>query len=110
MSDNREERVARTESLFREVNERIAESVQRFEARVGDFVCECADPACTHRLEVPLDEYERVREDPARFVLAPGHEDTSIEATVRDNGRFHVVEKVAPRARELVQRLDPRTA
>ena len=47
---------ARTEALFRDVNERIAESAQRFEAEATQFVCECADPHCTHRLEVTLDE------------------------------------------------------
>jgi hypothetical protein len=110
MSESREERIARTEALFREVNERIAESVQRFEADTGDFVCECGDAGCTHRLAVPLREYERVRADAERFVVAPGHEDPSIEAVVRDAGSFEVVEKTAPLAAAVVRRLDPRAA
>jgi hypothetical protein len=36
-------RLAKTESLFRDVNERIAESAQRFDAEDAAFVCECAD-------------------------------------------------------------------
>jgi len=33
------ERKARTESAFREVNERIADNAQRFEAGSTEFIC-----------------------------------------------------------------------
>ena len=72
----REERMAKTESLFRNVNERIAEASERFDAGDngdGEFMCECADPGCAERLEVPLEEYEQVREDATTFVLDPEH-------------------------------------
>ena len=35
-------RHATTESIFRNVNERIAESAQRFDADEAEFVCECS--------------------------------------------------------------------
>ena len=90
------------------MNERIAESVVRFEGDEGHFVCECSDVACAHRITVPLEDYEQVREQGERFVLEPGHEDASIEATVRDGGGFQVVEKTAPAVRAIVRRLNPR--
>jgi hypothetical protein len=99
---------ARTESLFRDVNERIAESAQRFEADTTQFVCECADPDCTHRLEVTLEEYEDVRSDGATFMLEPGHEHDDIERIVERRGRFHIVEKVQTTVRATVRRLNPR--
>jgi hypothetical protein len=99
---------ARTEALFRDVNERIAESAQRFEADSTQFVCECADPNCTHRLQATLDEYEDVRSDGATFMLAPGHAHTDIERVLEDRGRFHVVEKVEKTVRATVRRLNPR--
>jgi hypothetical protein len=99
---------ARTEALFRDVNERIAESAQRFDAESTQFVCECADPNCTHRLEATLDEYEDVRADGTTFMLAPGHEHRDIERIVADRGRFHIVEKVQATVRATVQRLNPR--
>ena len=99
---------ARTESLFRDVNERIAESAERFDANRTQFVCECADPNCTHRVEATLDEYEDVRSDGATFMLEPGHEDKDIERVVERRGRFHVVEKVQATVRATVQRLNPR--
>ena len=107
MSDDDVKR-AHTESLFRDVNERIAESAQRFEADTTQFVCECADPNCAHRIEVTLDEYEDVRADGATFMLEPGHEHEDIERVVERRGRFHIVEKVQKTVRATVQRLNPR--
>jgi hypothetical protein len=101
---------ARTEALFRDVNERIAESAQRFDAQATQFVCECADANCTHRLEATLDEYEEVRSDGATFMLAEGHEHDDIERVVRRKERFNIVEKVQSTVRETVRRLNPRTA
>jgi hypothetical protein len=100
----------RTEALFRDVNERIAESAQRFEADSTQFVCECADPNCTDRLEATLAEYEQVRANGATFMLTPGHEHADIERVVSDRGRFNVVEKIQRTVRETVQRLNPRPA
>jgi len=99
----------RTEALFRDVNERIAESAERFDAASTQFVCECADPNCTHRLAATLDEYEEVRSDGATFMLAPGHESADIERVVERRSRFNVVEKVQTTVRETVRRLNPRT-
>jgi transcription initiation factor TFIID subunit TAF12 len=101
---------ARTESLFRDVNERIAESAHRFDAESTQFVCECSNVTCTHRLEATLDEYEEIRAEGARFMLAPGHAQHDIERVVADRGRFHVVEKVQRTVRATVLRLDPRAA
>jgi hypothetical protein len=101
-------RRATTEALFRDVNERIAESAERFEAGATEFVCECADPNCTHRLQATLVEYEQVREDGSTFMLAQGHADADIERVVTDRGRFQIVRKVQETVRKTVLRLNPR--
>jgi hypothetical protein len=103
-----EVRVARTESLFRDVNERIAESAQRFDSDDAAFVCECGDPACTERVEAPLGHYEEVRSDATQFLLAPGHEDERVERVVRTRRRYNVVRKVNRVVAAHVRRLDPR--
>ena len=101
----------KTEALFREVNERIAESAEGFDHSQPEFICECGDPTCTHRVQASLDEYEEVRADGATFLLAPGHDDKEIERVVARRGRrFIVVEKVQRTARAIVRRLNPRTA
>jgi hypothetical protein len=101
-------RLATTEAIFRNVNERIAESAQRFDADQAEFVCECDDRSCTHRLETSLDDYERVRAKPTRFLLAPGHENAAIEKVVERRRPFHVVDKFERTVVETVRRLNPR--
>jgi hypothetical protein len=102
------ERRATTEALFRDVNERIAESAERFDADSTEFVCECSDPNCTHRVEASLAEYEGVRTEPTTFLVVPGHEQGDIERVVSDRGRFRIVDKVQDVVRRTVIRLDSR--
>lgn len=105
----REVRIARTEALFRDVNERIAESAQRFNADEAEFVCECSDPECTERIHATLDEYEGVRAEGTHFLLVPGHENPRIERVLgRPRRRFAVVEKFNATVVRAVRRLNPR--
>ncbi|MDX6399131.1 MAG: hypothetical protein QOJ43_2539 [Gaiellaceae bacterium] len=109
--DTREaEKIARNESLFREVNERIAETAERFEAEETRFVCECADPTCTDRVDATLKEYEQVRKDGATFLLVPGHEDDRVESVIELREDHAVVEKQHPVVAPLAHQLDPRAA
>ena len=107
---NEHERRATTEALFRDVNERIAESAERLDAEETGFVCECADMDCTHRVTASLAEYEEVRDDPTTFLIVPGHEQHDIERVVSDRGRFRVIEKCQEVVRRTVIRLNPRPA
>ena len=100
---------ARTEAMFREVNERIAETAERFHADEADFVCECADQQCAERVGATLDEYEQVRAHGDRFLLVPGHEDESVEHVVgRPRPRLAIVKKANGVVGRTVRRLDPR--
>lgn len=108
MTQTEDTRIARTEALFREVNERIAESADRFGSEEAAFVCECSDSTCAERIEVPLVDYEDVREDGAEFLLAKGHEQADVERVVRRLPSFNVVRKVKPTIRHLVERMNPR--
>jgi hypothetical protein len=110
MNSTEAEKIARNEALFREVNERIAETAVRFEADDASFVCECAESACTERVDVTIAQYERVRADGATFLLVPGHEDERIETVVDAEDGHAVVEKRDPRIAPLVRKLDPRAA
>ena len=101
-------RVATTEAIFRNVNERIAESAQRFDADEAEFVCECGDRSCTHRLQATLDDYERARTRSTRFLLASGHENESIEKVVERRGPYQIVEKFERTVVATVSSLDPR--
>ena len=110
MSREADLKMARTESLFRGVNERIAETAERFDgAGLGvSFVCECGDLACTDRVHATSREYEEVRSDGAQFLMVEGHVEPEVERIAKRTRRFALVEKVKPLVRRTVQRLDPR--
>lgn len=107
----RDERLARNEAFFREVNERIRGVADRHgsDEHVYEFVCECADPACLERVRLSLAEYEEVRADAKRFVLAKGHDEVAVEVVVASASDHVVVEKVGVAGR-VARALDPRAA
>ena len=100
--------IARTESAFREVNEAIAKTAARFDAEEADFVCECADADCVHRVTAALEEYEDVRAEPTHFLLAPGHHEPAVERVVERTGEYDVVEKFTTTVARIARRLNPR--
>lgn len=102
--------MARTESAYREVNEAIAKTAARFQADEADFVCECSDPECAHRVTAGLEDYERVREEATQFLLAPGHETPTVERVVERAPGFQIVQKFGATVERIVRGLDPRTA
>jgi hypothetical protein len=103
-------KMARTESAFREVNEVIAKTASRFDADETEFICECADPDCAHRVNADLEDYEEVRGEATHFLLAPGHHEPTVERVVERSGEFEVVEKTTPLMARIVRRLNPRKA
>jgi hypothetical protein len=102
------ERIAKTEALFRNVNEGIREASDRLEAEVADFICECGDSTCTEHVRVPLEEYERVREHATRFVVRPGHVKGPIERVVEQERQYTIIEKLDRVIARIARRLNPR--
>ena len=102
--------IARNEAFFRAVNEGIAEASERFESEETEFLCECGDERCTHRIEVPLQEYERVRRSATRFLVKRGHVIPEVEEVVERRRRYTIVDKVDRVAAQVARRLNPRPA
>jgi hypothetical protein len=103
-----ERRIAHNESVFRDVNERIAGGHWPGDSDgVVSFRCECGSLGCNQLLEVTLAVYEQVREDPRRFLLIPGHEIPGVEVVVAAEGGYIVVEKIGV-AGEVAETTDPR--
>lgn len=107
--DARQERLARNEALFREVNERVRSIaiVHGADAHVYEFFCECSNADCTFQLRATLAEYEAVRAHGDRFLIAPEHSMPEIEVVIDKQPGWWVVEKQGE-AGELVEELDPR--
>lgn len=102
----RDERLARNEAFFRDLNERLVEGTPN---AVPDLVvvCECADEDCAQRLTLRQGEYEKIRADAKHFVVAHGHADLRIEEVVDRTDRFEVVRKRGV-AGDVAEDLDPR--
>ena len=107
-----EERVARNEALFREVNERVQDLAERFATTAAvptGFVCECANADCTEVVDVPLPIYEQVRRNPRRFIVLPGHVLAEVEQPIEETAAYVVVEKNTPTTVKIAERHDPRS-
>jgi hypothetical protein len=102
-------RIAKTESQFRDVNERIAESADDVGLQQAALVCECADAECGHQIEASLEDYEQVRSDGARFVVAPEHHVPEHEEVVESRPGYRIVQKLRA-VGAAARRLNPRRA
>ena len=108
------ERLARNQSLFSEVNERIqylAEVNDRIgylpEDATSEFACECSNTECISTIELTVVEYERVRSNPTWFVIKPDHDVAQTERLVSRDDGYAVVEKLI--LEEYLQTTDPRS-
>jgi hypothetical protein len=92
----REAREIRDEALFREVNAHIADLEERVgmePAEVLPLLCECVRTRCSTPIEVDPTTFDRVRENPLRFLVAPGHEQPEVESIVERRPGYFIVEK-----------------
>jgi hypothetical protein len=108
--DEREERLARNETLFRSVNENIEEAATSggLDDHTFEFCCECSNTDCTLLLPMTVAEYEQIRADPRQFLVAPGHELPEIEIVVARRSAYQIVRKEGEAA-EFVAKHDPRS-
>ena len=106
---SREERAAKNQSLFREINERIRALNEAFDllSPTATWVCECADLSCVEHVDLTLAEYEAIRQHPSRFPVALGHEQEGVEVVVERHETYLVVEKIGVAA-ELARQRNPR--
>ncbi len=109
MRDELQERFSANESVFREINEGIERGQWPGEEdMLVSFRCECARLGCNELLQLSVHQYERVRSNPARFIVRPGHERPEIEVVVERAPGYLVVEKI-DQAAETAAETDPRS-
>jgi hypothetical protein len=110
--DESSKRKGANEALFRKVNEQILRLTEELEdarqPETWEFVCECSRLECSERIALSPGDYEAVRVDAARFLVAPGHDDPSIEHVVEKNAGYWIVEKEGP-AIAVAEETDPRS-
>jgi hypothetical protein len=102
-------RIAQNEDRARSFNEELEREPRRRDADgVAEFVCECGNAECSQTIEMPIAEYEGVRRNPKRFVVALGHRADDVEVVVEKRPSYTVVEKVG-RPGDMAEDLDDRS-
>lgn len=103
MSDEetRRDQLARNERTLRDVNRRIKAStaslIDEGFARgqsEADFFCACGRRDCSTLIRLRIEEYERIHDEPHRFIVVPGHENRAIERVIDVRPDYVVVEKL----------------
>jgi hypothetical protein len=89
MLEERKRRIGENEAVFRSVNELARPLDQTWMT----ILCECGTRACRDQVVIAQEEYARVREDAARFVVRPGHDIAETEHVVSKHLEYWVVRK-----------------
>jgi hypothetical protein len=106
---DREARIAKNEAIARDINEGIEEAMASMSPEgYTRMICECGRIECERKVAITVDEYERTRSDPRRFVVVKEHVIPDVEDVVDDTGRYVVVEKREGTPAEVAESLDPR--
>ena len=94
--DERQERIAKNETVFRAANREIEHAV-REAAGGGDHqievLCECGRPGCEGVITLTVVDYDGVHSQADRFVVLKGHESPEIESVVEERVDYLVVDK-----------------
>jgi hypothetical protein len=106
---DREARIAKNESISREINEGIEEAMSSLSPEGhARMMCECGRPDCERLIAITVAEYEDARRDARRFVVAREHVIPDVERVVAETDRFVTVEKREGTPTAVAESTDPR--
>jgi hypothetical protein len=92
--DERHERIAKNEAVFRAANREIERADQAAgDDQVIEVLCECGRPGCGGLINLTVAEYDRVHSQNDRFVVLPGHQSADMEKVVEERSDYLVVDK-----------------
>lgn len=102
---------ARNAATSRDINEWVLEADRADPSSIvamHDYFCECSDEGCRQRIRLTDSEYEMVRSEAVRFMVAPTHENPEIDRVVAENERFSTVEMFYGEPARIARATDPR--
>lgn len=94
--DERLERIAKNETVFRAANREIKHAEKEAGGgadKIIEVLCECGREECSGLIALTVAEYEAVHSQDDRFVVLRGHESAEIERVVEDRAGYLVVDK-----------------
>ena len=106
---DREARIARNETIARDINEGIEEALATRSAEgYVRMVCECGRGECEQMIAISLSEYEGARRDPRCFAVVKDHVMAEVEEIVSETDRFAIVRKREGTPAQVAEATDPR--
>ena len=109
MADWREREVG-NETRARDINE-MEDGILRHLGTRGStnrYICECSDASCMATVTLTQDEYEQIRGDGVRFVIALDHESPELDLVISEHAGYAVVRKLPGFPARLARASDPR--
>lgn len=103
MLDVHKQKIGENEGIFRSVNERVRPLEQTWMT----ILCECGDKGCRDQVVIAQNEYARVREDSASFIVRPDHDIGETEDVIAKNLEFWIVRKHAGLPAAIARATDP---
>jgi hypothetical protein len=109
MSDYRREE-AINETRTRQTNEWIQEANDSFGAQrpMDEYRCECSDGVCASVVSLTRPEYEAVRANGLRFIIAVDHENPELDRLIAAHERYSIVAKLPGEPARIALDSDPR--
>ena len=107
--DERHERIAKNEAVFRAANREIEQADQASGSgpeQVIEVLCECGQRGCGGVISLTVADYDAAHSQDDRFVVLRGHESTEMEKVVEEHAGYLVVDKFGE-AEEIAERNDP---
>lgn len=94
--DERHERIAKNEAMFRAANREIERAEQEAGGRTDQLIevlCECGRKECSGVIALIVAEYDAAHSQDNRFIVLRGHESAEIEKVVEEQADYLVVDK-----------------
>ena len=94
--DERSERIAKNEAVFRAANREIEQADQEGGAGPDELIevlCECGRQGCGGVISLTIADYDGVHSQADRFVVLQGHESPEIEKVVEERAGYLVIDK-----------------
>jgi len=86
----REERIIRTEELYKQLNESIAAMLDGSEQ---SFLCECGNPLCNETIVLDPQALRMLHAKPGFYAIIPGHEIPDLETIVLQHDGYAIIRK-----------------
>ncbi len=95
MDDVQKQRLVDNEIIARTNNRKAGAAMDAIpeDVKTVNFFCECSRAPCKEHILISVDAYTKIHEHNNRFMVMPGHDQSSVESVKKRLSDYWVVEK-----------------